>query len=284
MVEQALERIAYFPGCSLATTAQENNQSMIAACRTLGYELTELADWNCCGSSSAHSVNSALAWRLAARNLALVPEGQTLLVACPSCLLRLSQTHLHIDKSASLRARYQETFSRAFDPELKIIHFFELLDSATRAPQFKSPHARLKGLKVAPYYGCMLARPPEMGAESRYWGLMERILTRLGARPVRWPYPARCCGTFLSAVRPDIITPMVNEINEGAALAQADCLVTACAMCHMNLEIRCTTPNPLPVFHFSELLALALGLGSGVNWFQRHLIDPRPVLRSAQLI
>jgi heterodisulfide reductase subunit B len=114
---------------------------------------------------------------------------------------------------------------------------------------------------------------------------MEKILTRLGATAGKWSFSSRCCGTFLTAARPEIVQPMVNEIIQGAMDAKADCIVTACAMCHMNLEIRCSLKKRIPVLHFSEIISLALGIGKRYHkgWFSRHLVDPRPLLRSLDL-
>ena len=78
--------LAYFPGCSLATTAAESNASLMHSARILGLNLLELADWNCCGSSSAPSLSADLSLGLAARNLSLVPAGRPLVVMCPRCL------------------------------------------------------------------------------------------------------------------------------------------------------------------------------------------------------
>jgi heterodisulfide reductase subunit B len=145
---------------------------------------------------------------------------------------------------------------------------------------------RLNGLKFVTYYGCMLARPPAMRREKNYHGLMEKILSSLGATSIKWAYSSRCCGTFLTVARPDVVTPMVNEIIQGALRADADCIVTACAMCHMNLEVRATLKQKIPVLHFSELISLALGLGKKEqgSWFARHLVDPRPLLKAMDLL
>jgi len=97
-------------------------------------------------------------------------------------------------------------------------------------------------------------------------------------------YTNRCCGSFLSAARPDIVTPLVNEIIDGAASAGAQCLVTACAMCQLNLEIRGSAKIKLPIFHFSEVLALALGAVDYAAWFSRHLVDPSPILQHLDLV
>jgi heterodisulfide reductase subunit B len=76
----------------------------------------------------------------------------------------------------------------------------------------------------------------------------------------------------------------VNAIMQGAAESGAECIITACAMCHMNLEVRCTLKNPVPIFHFSEVLSLAFRAGDSRSWFARHLIDPRPLLKSKGLM
>ncbi len=143
---------------------------------------------------------------------------------------------------------------------------------------------RLQGLQYVPYYGCMLATPPIMSREPSYQGIMEKTLGQVGARTLLWPYKMRCCGTFLAVARQDIVTPMINTMFDSALEAGAECIVTACSMCHMNLEIRCTRKQKIPVFHFSELLSLAAGWGAKKNWFNRHLIDPRPLLKSKGLL
>jgi len=98
--------------------------------------------------------------------------------------------------------------------------------------------------------------------------------------PVSWAYLSRCCDTFLSVVRP----PIVNEIVNGAKKVKADCMIPACAMCHMNLEVRCNLKERVPILHFSEILSLAMGEVKHNNWLARHLVDPRPMLKSKGLI
>ena len=275
---------SYFPGCSLATSAKENNNSLIHFFKRMGIDLIELADWNCCGSSSAHSIDADLAEQLPARNLSLAPTDRPLMVACPSCYLRLKHCQLKFRKDAAVHQRTEARLGRTIDTNLKIVHFFEVLDQLDLQKNGHQFLLSLNGLRCAPYYGCMLARPPEMKHEKSHYGLMEEILRNLGGEPVRWSYASRCCGTFLSVVRPDVVTGMINQIASNAEANRADCIVTACAMCHMNLEVRCSLPRPIPILHFSELLSLAMGAAPENGWFERHLIDPRPMLKTKQLI
>jgi len=276
--------LSYFPGCSLATTAKESNQALMRVCEKLGLNLVELEDWNCCGSSSAHSLDQKLAFGLAARNLSLAPSGRPLLVMCPSCLHRLKLAHKVISENPEARAQEEARWGRPIDPGLKIVHFFEVL-SGIEPSRLEAALVRpLRGLKTVPYYGCMLARPPSLRKERNYHGLVEKMLTSLGAESLPWSFSARCCGTFLSAARPDVATPLVNEIIEGALKAGAECIITACAMCQLNLEIRCTLKDRIPTLHFSEILALAFGAKGSRKWFKRHLVDPMPLLKSKRLM
>jgi heterodisulfide reductase subunit B len=276
--------VSYFPGCSLATTAKENNQSLIESCRKMGIEMVELADWNCCGSSSAHSLDHRLAFDLACRNLSLAPQGRPLVAACPSCTLRLKHAQHLLQNDEAARKRYAELWGRPYDPTLSIRHFFSLLAEVDLERLAVENGRQGLELSFAPYYGCMLNRPPALRSGANYYGIMERTLGGLGMRAITWGYASRCCGTFLTVARPDIVTPKVNAILQGAADAGAECIVTACAMCHMNLEVRCTLKNPIPIFHFSELLSLAFGTSIKKEWFSRHLIDPRPLLKSKGLM
>jgi len=276
--------ISYFPGCSLATSARENNLSLIEVARHLGYNLVELEDWNCCGSSSTHSIKGDLAFQLACRNLSLCPSDRPLLVACPSCILRLKTAQLHLKNDPDVQYKYPDTLTRPVDPNLEIIHFFELLTRHFSSKPQTSALNTLKDLSFVPYYGCMLNRPPDMRHEKNYYGLVEKILAYFGAESHTWAFSSRCCGTFLSVAKPAVVTPMVNRIMRGAIDAKADCIVTACAMCQLNLEIRCTLSDQIPTFHFSEILSMALGLGIRKRWLSSHLVDPRPLLKSKGFI
>lgn len=276
--------LSYFPGCSMVTTAQESNLALMNLCGKIGLRLMELEDWNCCGSSAAHCLDPEIAFRLAARNLSLATSQRPLLVMCPTCLHRLKLAHKEISEKPEVRAREEDRLGRALDPGLRISHFFEILSGLDLSRIPGIPPRPLQGLKVVSYYGCMLARPPSLRKERNYHGVMEGILSALGAEALPWPYQARCCGTFLSAARPDIATPLVEQIVSGALKVGAECIVTACAMCQLNLEIRCALKTTLPTLHFSEILAIALGERSCKGWFRRHLVDPRPLLRSRGLI
>jgi heterodisulfide reductase subunit B len=279
-----LTELSYFPGCSLATSAKEVNLSLMQASKILGLDLIELEDWNCCGSSSAHSLDPELGINLAVRNLSLAPAARPLVVMCPRCLHQLRQAQLEMEQKPALRRALERRWGREIPPALEVVHFLEVLVRRGLSHLTKSARRSLNGLRFVPYYGCTLFRPPALRRKKYYQAEMENILIALGGQAITRAYTNRCCGSFLSAARADIVTPLVNEILDSAVIAGAECLVTACAMCQLNLEIRCTWEPKLPVFHFSEILALALGAEDYEDWFARHLVDPRPLLEARGLI
>jgi heterodisulfide reductase subunit B len=280
----ALVEFSYFPGCSVASTASESNQSLMRVCEALGFNLTELEDWNCCGSSSAYIVDPDLGLQLTARNLSLATPDKPLLVMCPRCLHHLRHVHISLREHQNLRRTLERRFRRPISPELEIIHFLEAVVRHGLPRLNAGAPQPLNGLRFMPYYGCTLFRPPGLRRERYFQGEVENVLTALGAQAMPRSLTSRCCGSFLSAAKPEVVTEQVNQIMASAIAAEAECLVTVCAMCQLNLEIRCTLKEPLPVFHLSEVLALALGAKDYQSWFVRHLVDPRPILSSRNLI
>lgn len=276
--------LSYYPGCSLESSARESNISMMAAAGILGLNLIELEDWNCCGSSSANILDKEIAFSLAVRNLSLAPPDRPLMAMCPRCLYHLREAHQRLKREPETLRAQERRWGRPISLELPIVHFLEVLVRLGPARLKQGMVRSLNGLKFVPYYGCTLFRPPALRKGTYFQGELGNVLAMLGGVAVNRALSYRCCGSFLSAARADVVTPLVNEILASAVAVGAECLVTSCAMCQLNLEIRCTWEPRLPIFHFSEILALALGAKDYEGWFTRHLVDPRPLLQARNLI
>jgi heterodisulfide reductase subunit B len=279
-----LTDLTYFPGCSLESSARESNISLMEAAKRMGLNLIELDDWNCCGSSSANILDREIAFSLAVRNLSLAPAHRPLMAMCPRCLYHLREALQRLKREPETLRSQERRWGRPISPDLQVIHFLEVLMRLGPTRLKQGVVRDLNGLKVAPYYGCTVFRPPSLRQETYYQGELGNILDMLGGCALHGALSYRCCGSFLSAARPDVVTPLVNEIMASAIAVGAECLVTSCAMCQLNLEIRCTWEPRLPIFHFSEILALALGAQDYRGWFSRHLVDPRPLLKARGLI
>ena len=271
--------LAYYPGCTLSSTAREIDVGLHQVCSKLDIDLKTLPDWNCCGSSSVHAVRPQLSVSLAARNLFQAQAlDRDLMVMCAGCCNRLRTASRQLHEDNTTRRVNQEIMGHELDKELRVHHLMDLLPARLKERTYRQTLLRsLKGLHYVPYYGCLLASPPELNHYPKLYGTMESVMTWLGARQRNWAYQAKCCGAFHSVARPDIVSPMVADIVENAISAGAECIVTACAMCQLNLELRSPVSRQLPVFSIVELLAYGLGSDDWPGWFKKHLIDPMPV-------
>ena len=276
--------LAYYPGCTLNSTAREIDAAVHQVCDQLDIKLHSLSDWNCCGSSSVHAVRPQLAVSLAARNLFQAQTmAKDLMVMCAGCANRLRVASNQLRSDATSRRVNREILGDTLDRDLHIYHLMDLLPLRLQQKPFRDALQRpLKGLRYVPYYGCLLAAPPELRNYPKLHGSMEAVMDWLEADGCKWGYQAKCCGAFLSVARPDIVVPMVADIMQEAVSAGAECVVTACAMCQLNLELRSPTEKRLPVFSIVELLAYGLGSIDFTRWLKNHLIDPLPLFRGGR--
>jgi len=280
-------KYAYYPGCSQETTAKEYDQSVLAVCQALGIELAELPDWNCCGASSGHSTDYWLSHALSGRNLAIAErEGLDMAVVCPACFLRLRDTRHEFKNEVRLQERLPELINMPYAAKYEVRHLLDIICNVVGIDNVKEKVKKpLTGLKVVPYYGCYLVRPPELTGfdDPENPQTMDRLLQALGAEVLDWRGKVDCCGGSLSLIKRDVVMKLVAGISESAREVEAEAIVTACGLCHANLEARQTGENPLPVFYFTELIGLAFGFDAK-PWFKKHLISPFDTLRKHDLL
>jgi heterodisulfide reductase subunit B len=282
-------KVSYYPGCSLHSTGLEYGKSTQEVCEILDIELTELSDWNCCGASSAHCTDEALAIELATRNLVTAEDaGLDLVIPCAACFQRfkVAEKHIREGKKPIINTRYQG--------KVPIKHLLDFLIEEENIKAIKEKVTKpLKGLKAVCYYGCLITRPPKVTDAKNYENpqAMDELLSLLGAEVHPWSYKTDCCGGSLMLSRPDIVAELSGKLIQKAEEAGADCVATACPLCQANLD----TKQPVisknlgrevrfPVFYFTELLALALGSGEVDQWLKRHIVDPRELLKSRGLL
>lgn len=275
-------RLFYYPGCSLHATAKEYGLSTRAVCGALGIDLVEIPDWCCCGASSAHSVNRTLSIALPARNIAAAQaEGLDVVLPCAACFGNMRKADTILRENEELRHEIEELLSFHYAGNLQVLHLLDVICNGVGLEAVRGRVVRdLRGLKVAPYYGCLLVRPPEVCGfdDTENPTTLDRLLAAIGAEPVKWSYKTECCGASLALIQPEIVEKLVREITEMAVEAGASCIATACPLCSTNLESR--QKIGLPVFFFTELMGLALGLDGCEKWFKMHLVPTEPALQA----
>ncbi|MEE8451255.1 MAG: CoB--CoM heterodisulfide reductase iron-sulfur subunit B family protein [Thermoguttaceae bacterium] len=263
-------KYAFFPGCSLESTAWDFDRSTRAVCEALGIELTDIPDWACCGSTPAHSSNASLAVALPVLNLQKARDlGMPVMAACASCYSRLRTANHKIRGDAEEKGRAERITGRAYEGDVEVHHVLDVLvnkfgTDAIRA-KVESP---LAGLKVACYYGCLLTRPPQIVAfdDPEHPTCMEELVKVAGGEPVEWPLKTECCGAGLSMTSTQVVCRLSHKLLSMARRAGADCIAVACPLCQVNLDLRQADAKKahgdlpdMPVLYITQLLGLALG-------------------------
>ncbi len=282
-------KVSYYPGCSLDGTAREYGESTEAVAHALGVELEELADWNCCGASSAHATSDRLAISLPARNLAIADRaGMDVVVPCAACYSRLKAAEKALRDGADIEGVTD------FKGDFKIKHLSDFLRDDVGAAQIAVKQVTsLSGLNPVCYYGCLVTRPPRTtgAVDADNPESVDEVLAALGAEVKPWAFKTDCCGSGHVLTQPDVAFRMIRKLLDMAAEAGADCIVCSCPMCQGNLDswqsqISAATGQPYqtPIFYVTELIGLALGHRDTEKWLARHNVDPRPLLKAKGLI
>jgi len=262
----------YYPGCSLETTALEYNLSTQAVMRELGAELKELDDWTCCGASAAEVVSYLLSIVLPARNLALAERldgSRDFLVACSACYVNHRRAQEHIRQEEGLLEKVNAALSvegLSYSGQVRVRHLLDVLvnDIGLAAIEARAKK-KLSGLRVATYYGCQTVRPYSPFDDAEYPTSMDGVIEALGAEVYPYLPRARCCGGVLMTTKKEAGLSRVGELLRAAK--GADCIVTVCPLCQMNLDTYQGDVSrymgedlSIPVLFLPQLMGLAFGL------------------------
>jgi heterodisulfide reductase subunit B len=290
MAEKQPLKFAYYPGCSLESAlAKEFDESARRTAEHLGCEMDELHDWNCCGASSGHSTSRMLNHAIVGRNLALAEQqGLDIAAACPACYIRLKHTRQSVSEDAELKQQVIETIGMPYQGTYDVRHLLDIIVNDIGLDAVREKVVKpLTGLKLVSYYGCFLVRPPSVTSfdDPENPVTMDTLLESIGADVRDWTGKVDCCGGSLSLTKRDVVTGLVRDIIDQARDAGAEALVAACPLCNMNIDGRQSlSGNPLPVFYFTELMGLAMGLSGTGKWWKKHMVSPVNLLKKHRLI
>jgi heterodisulfide reductase subunit B len=279
-------RFSYYPGCTEHSTSVEYGLSTHGVFKTLGVELVEIEDWNCCGAAATHSINHLLSLCLPARNISKAQSSKAgpLLVPCAGCFNMLKRTEYTLKNDEAKRKEIEEIVGFTYQPSQEILALMDVMLNRIGLEKIQEKVKRpLKGLKAACYYGCALVRHPKVTQldDPENPQYLDRLVKTLGAEPVEWSYKIDCCGADLALTYGDIVKKLVGKIVSMAKEAGARCIVTSCGLCQANLEMR--QEIGLPIFYFTELMGIAFDVENRDKWWGKHMISPKGLLKELGL-
>ncbi len=287
---------AYYPGCVAQGACRELHDSTIALAAQLDIELIQLKKAACCGSGTFKEDSQLLEDVVNARNIALAESlGLPLLTHCSTCQGVIGHVDERLKNARQTDPDYFEQVNgflanqgcSPYQGTGAVKHVLWALVADYGLERLADRVRRkLSGLKCAAFYGCYILRGQDNGFEDPFNPQsMEDVFKAVGAEAIVYPGRTQCCGWPISSYATDQSFVMAGGHLEAAIAAGADCLVTPCPLCHMQLdsrqpEIAKVTGKKIsiPILHLPQLVCLALGVEPQVLGLDRHIVNTQPIL------
>lgn len=282
----------YYPGCSLEATAIEYDMSVRKVLSALGVKLVEPEDWSCCGSTPAHSVDHVFAAAVAARNLAIIEKmgGSTVITACPACLSAFKKAHHRMLKEKNFKEEVNSILDEPYNCGVTAKSVLQILieDIGLEAIAARVT-TDLPDLKVAPYYGCIINRPPEImefdNPENPV--AMDNIMKALGVTVSDFAFKLECCGAAFGVTKRKMVNELSSKVLNMALDSGANSLVVTCQLCQQNLDLRQDQINAnmrtdfnIPILFFTQVMGLAYGFSPQELGIDKHNIKAEGLIKS----
>jgi succinate dehydrogenase / fumarate reductase cytochrome b subunit len=290
-------KVAYWPGCVSRGFTPELHGSMAKVAPLLDIELVELDRAACCGAGVIAEHNQELADTLNARTFALaqreIGRGAELMMnICSTCQGAQSECQERLDANREYREHVNETLSAeglTYERGIANKHFLWLLVEEIGLDVVRAKLKRpLTDLRVGPFYGCYIVRPTDRLGISREQprdDYLHQLIDALGGTVVDYAGQYKCCGFPIITMNKEASLKQAGRHLGDAVDAEADCLVTPCPLCHLNLDLQQPLAERLvgrqlemPVLHLPQLVGLALGLAPKELGFNKHVVRPTSVI------
>ncbi len=292
-------KVAYWPGCVSRGFTPELHGSMAHIAPLLDLELVELDRASCCGCGVIAEHNQELADTLNARTFALAQQVQgaeLMMNICSTCQGAQSECQERLDANAEYREHVNTTLapeglSYDKDPTRPLTNknFLWLLVEEIGLDALRGKVRRpLTNLRVGPFYGCYIVRPRArlgIDAEHPRDRYLEQVIDALGGTVIEYAGARKCCGWPIVTMNKEASLRQAGRHLGDAVDAEADCLVTPCPLCHLNLDLQQPLAEKvvarelrMPVLHLPQLVGLALGLEPKELGLNRHVVRPTSVI------
>jgi len=283
-------RVAYWPGCVSRGFTPELHGSMALVADRLGIELVELDRANCCGAGVIAEHNQELADTLNARTFAMAQKtGLSMMNICSTCQGAQSECQQRLDADSAYRAHINEVIAQEglhYEAGIENKNFLWLLVEDYGLDRLGELVVRpLRGLRVGPFYGCYIVRPKERLGYNHHPDrdvYLEKVIEALGGEVVEYDGARKCCGfPVITMARETSLRQAGTHVGD-AIDAGADCLVTPCPLCHLNLDMQqpeaakvVNRDLGLAVLHLPQLVGLALGADPAELGMGKHIASTR---------
>jgi succinate dehydrogenase / fumarate reductase cytochrome b subunit len=291
-------KLAYWPGCVSRGFTPELHGSVEKVAPLLDLELVELDRANCCGAGVIAEHNQELVDTLNARTFAMAQkvEGAAgMMNICSTCQGAQSECQERLDASGDYRKHIntnlkEERLSYEHDESWWNKNFLWLLVEEIGLDAVRERVVRpLEGMRIAPFYGCYIVRPTKrLGyadhpERDQY---LDQLIEALGAEPVQYAGARKCCGFPVITMNRTTSLRQAGRHLADAIDAGADCLVTPCPLCHLNLDMQQPAAArfverdlDVPVLHLPQMVGMALGLEPKELGMGKHVVSTKEIVK-----
>lgn len=291
-----MSKYLFYPGCAMETSAKAYCDSLTAIQPILGLDVIEVEDWNCCGATEYLGISLTPAYALIGRNLAIASkqatETKTLIASCSACYLNLAKADHYMQERPLLNENVNTALAAgglSYQPgSLELRHLLDVIINDIGLDYVRSKVVNpLKGLRVAPYLGCMVPRPDydHRWSDHEHPDELDRLIAALGAEVIDFPLKTHCCGGHMTQIGPSTAFELIRRLISSADQYHADLMVTVCPMCQMNLDAYQAETNRyfrtnyhMPILFFTQLMGLAFGLEAKDLGFGKELVSAADAL------
>jgi succinate dehydrogenase / fumarate reductase, cytochrome b subunit len=288
-------KVAYWPGCVSRGFTPELHGSMAKVAPLLDIELVELDRASCCGAGVLAEHNQELADTLNARTFALAQavEGADMMMnICSTCQGAQNECQQRLDANAEYRGMVNATLEPeglTYEKGVVNKHLLWLMVEEIGLDEIAKKVVKpLTDLRVGPFYGCYIVRPSErvgITDEQPRDTYLAQLIETLGGTVVDYAGSHKCCGFPIITMNKEASLKQAARHLGDAIDADADCLVTPCPLCHLNLDLQQPLAERyggrdlgLPVLHLPQLIGLAFGLSPKELGFGKHVVKPTAVI------
>lgn len=288
-----MKNYALFLGCTIPARQPNYELSARKALAKLDIELVDLDDMTCCCPPPVQSIDLKTSQAVAAYNICLAEEaGLNIVTLCTGCFESLAMANAVLKKDKDLREKVNKILAKTgkeFKGTIEVKHFLQVLTEDVGLERIKESTVKpLSKLKVAPFYGCHALRPSELldFDDPERPHLLEALLGAIGAKSIEYRNKLKCCGGLLRGYDDDLALSLAREKLVNTTKAGADCIGTLCPFCFVALDIgqiqvksKYNEIYDMPVLHYSELLALALGVAPEELALRSHKVKTDKVIQ-----
>lgn len=285
-------KYAYYPGCASQSITKEADSTTRLVADALGIKLHNMPKANCCGAGLLTDYDYNLYLALNARIFAEAEAmDMDIMTICSTCLMVMSTANRDLRSDLALLAKTNAVLAKAglhYSGKVRIKQLLWVMAEDIGLDALRKKVVRPLNLKVAPFYGCHSLRPSDaLGFDdpAKPWSL-EAVIKTLGGEPVDYKGKTKCCGFQVDLVTEETAVKMTGTRLLDGKTKGADCFVTPCPFCHINLdnyqglaEKSLSTKIDMPIFHLAQLVGLAIGLNPDDMGLSRHLVSPERLVK-----